>query len=124
MPKRIPVELPGEPFGKRMAKLREAAGFTQRELAAELEISQRMVAYYEGETEYPPAHLLPALARALGVSTDELLGLHTVKQQRKLGSERLWRRLKQLEKLPPKERKQVLSVIDAFIDRHRVVHAD
>ena len=31
-----------------------------------------MVAYYEGETEYPPAHLLPALARALGVSADQL----------------------------------------------------
>jgi|WetSurMetagenome_2_1015567.scaffolds.fasta_scaffold84390_2 transcriptional regulator with XRE-family HTH domain len=123
VPKRIPLQNNGEPFGERMARLRQAAGFTQRELAAEIGISQRMVAYYEGETEYPPAHLLPAIARAVGVSTDELLGVQVVKQQRKLGRERLWRRLYQLEKLPQKERKQVMAVIDAFLDRHRVVHA-
>jgi len=122
VPKRIPLQDSGEPFGQRMARLRQAAGFTQRELATEIGISQRMVAYYEGETDYPPAHLLPAIASAVGVSTDELLGVHPVKQQRKLGRERLWRRLHQLEKLPPKERKQVLAVIDAFLGRHRVAH--
>ena len=30
-------------FGERLARLRKAAGFTQVELAAELDISQRMV---------------------------------------------------------------------------------
>jgi transcriptional regulator with XRE-family HTH domain len=68
-----------ESFGERLARLRQAAGYSQRELARELEISQRMVAYYEGETEYPPAHLLPMLAQALGVSTDQLLGLEPTK---------------------------------------------
>lgn len=33
-----------------------------------------MSAYYAGQTEYPLVHLLPALAQALSVSTDELLG--------------------------------------------------
>ncbi len=103
-----------------MARLRKAAGFSQREVAAEIGISQRMVAYYEGETEYPPAHLLPALARLLGVTTDVLLGVEAVKDKTSLGSQRLWRRFKRLEKLPATERKQVLAVLDAFIDRHRV----
>jgi len=31
----------------------------------------------------------------------------------------LWRRLKQLEKLPANMGKQGLAVIDAFIERHR-----
>ena len=102
--------------------MRQAAGYTQRELATEIGISQRMVAYYEGE-QVPPGPLLPAIARALGVSTDELLGVQPVKLQRKLGRERMWRRLNQLDKLNANERKQVLAVIDAFLDRHRSAHA-
>jgi len=46
-------------FGERLAGLRKAAGFTQVELAAELGISQRMVAYYESPAATPPANLLP-----------------------------------------------------------------
>jgi ribosome-binding protein aMBF1 (putative translation factor) len=44
-------------MGKRMA-VAQAAGFTQFELAAELGISQRMVAYYESPVATPPANLL------------------------------------------------------------------
>lgn len=120
VPRRIPIEVGAEPFGRRLARLRTDAGYSQRDLAAEIGISQRMVAYYEGETEYPPAHLLPALARILGVTTDVLLGVDPVKDKTRVGSQRLWRRFKRLEKLPAKERKQVLAVVDAFIDRHRV----
>lgn len=48
MGKRIQSSEPaGNDFGERLAALRKAAGFTQVELAAELGISQRMVAYYE-----------------------------------------------------------------------------
>ena len=75
MGKRIQSTEPaGNDFGERLAALRKAAGFTQVELAAELGISQRMVAYYESPQAAPPANLLPAIATALGVSIDELFG--------------------------------------------------
>ena len=45
-----------------MAALHKDAGHSQRALTAELDISQRMVAYHEGETDYPPAGILPDLA--------------------------------------------------------------
>jgi len=61
-------------FNEKLATLRKAAGFTQVELAVELEISQRMVAYYESPGATPPAHFLPAIAQALGVSIDALHG--------------------------------------------------
>ncbi len=108
-----------ESFGERLARLRQAAGYSQRELAAELEISQRMVAYYEGETEYPPAHLLPVLAKALGVSADQLLGLVTTKRNGRARDTRLWRRFEKLEKLPPAERKPIIQVLDAFLAKSR-----
>jgi transcriptional regulator with XRE-family HTH domain len=105
-------------FGQRLASLRKAAGFTQIELAAELGVSQRMVAYYESPASTPPANLLPQIAAALGVSIDELFGVgakrRLVKQD---GDSRLRRRLLAIEKLDVAEKRQVLQVIDAFIER-------
>ncbi len=59
-------------FGERLAALRKAAGFTQTELAAELGVSQRMVACHEQPSAMPAAHLLPAIAQALEASLDDL----------------------------------------------------
>lgn len=105
-----------EPFGARMARLRKDAGFSQRDLARELGVTQRMIAYYEAHSEHPPAHLLPALVEIFGVSTDELLGLKPLKPARP-ANQRLLQRLRQIEKLPPKEKKQLLGLIDAFLER-------
>ncbi|MBF0104860.1 MAG: helix-turn-helix transcriptional regulator [Deltaproteobacteria bacterium] len=103
-------------FGKRMAAFRKAAGLSQRDLAKELGITQRMIAYYEAETKYPPAHILAALADALETSTDELLGREPVKTSRSKSSDtRLWKRFTQLQKLPTKKRKNIINVIDMFI---------
>jgi transcriptional regulator with XRE-family HTH domain len=121
MPKRKPVTPRSETFGKRLARLRRDAGYSQRELGEQLGISQRMVAYYEGQTEHPPAQLIPGIAEVLGVSADVLLGLKPVKAEGRASNQRLWRRFKQIEKLPPTERRQLLGIIDAVLDRHRLV---
>ena len=117
MAKRIQSEASAS-FGTRLAELRKTAGFTQVELAGELGISQRMMAYYESPTATPPANLLPAIATALGVSIDELFGRETkrrlVKQD---GDSRLRRRLLAIEKLDLAEKRQVLQLLDAFIER-------
>jgi len=115
MPKRKTPVI--ESFGERLAQLRKAAGYTQVEFAAEVGITQRMVAYYEAPGAQPPAHLLPQMAQALGVGVDELLGAAPVRRTKKIGNSRLERRLQQIEKLPPQEKRQVLQVIDAFIER-------
>jgi len=106
-------------FNARLAELRKAAGFTQVELAAELGISQRMAAYYESPNATPPAHLLPAIAQVLGVSIDDLYGRAPAKKRlvKQEGDSRLRRRLLAIEKLDANEKRQVLQVIDAFIER-------
>lgn len=103
-------------FGARLTELRKAAGYTQVELAEALGTTQRMIAYYESRAEKAPSALLPKLAELLGVSTDALLG---VKQPRKTKAPdtRLQRRLQQIEKMGVKEKRQILQVIDAFIER-------
>ena len=99
--------------------LRKAAGYTQVELAKELEVSQRMVSYYEGHSEYPPASLLPKLAEILGVSADELLRIKPLKKTKKPDT-RLQRRVQQIEKLPIKEWRQLTQVIDTYLKAARV----
>ena len=102
-------------FGPRLAALRKAAGYTQQQLADEIGASRRVIAYYEAESEHPPANLLVDLARVLKVSVDELLGL-AIKRSREPGlSPRLERRFRLIERLSPKPKQQLLSLIDTFI---------
>jgi transcriptional regulator with XRE-family HTH domain len=104
-------------FGPRLTALRKNAGLSQTALAGEIGISQRMMAYYESPTAQPPANLLPAIARVLGVSIDALLGVETTRNKTRATDTRLQRRLQQIEQLPPEERRQILQVLDAFIER-------
>ena len=104
-------------FGERLAQLRKEAGYTQIEFAKEVGITQRVVAYYEAPDAHPPTHLLADMAKILGVSTDELLGHVPINRRQKVGNSRLLRRLQQIEKLPPQEKRQLLQLIDAFIER-------
>lgn len=107
-------------FGVRLATLRKAAGYTQAELGEELDISQRMMAYYEGQTEHPPTTLLPALARALRVSTDELLGMTPPKKEIKPANTRLQRRIQEIEKLDARQKRQIMQFLDTFIEREKL----
>jgi transcriptional regulator with XRE-family HTH domain len=125
-PKRLPTGTAAMPkhsdpkssgFGVRLAQLRKDAGYTQQQLADEIGATRRQIAYYEGESEHPPANLLIDLARALNVTTDQLLGLHTGrgKAAKPAVSTRLERRLKLIERMPAKPKQQLLGLIDTFI---------
>lgn len=118
MPKHASPHTQG--FGKRLAQLRKAAGYTQQQLADEIGASRRQVAYYEGESEHPPASLLIALAQALNVTTDELLGMHAGRSRKTPAvSTRLERRIKLIERMPPKPKQQLLGIIDTFISANQ-----
>ena len=118
MPKRKTQVI--ESFGERLATLRKAAGFTQVEFATEIGITQRMVAYYEAPDAQAPAHLLPRLAEVLGASTDVLLGLAEPRQPKKLATNRLERRLLEIEKLNPKAKRQITQLLDTFIEGEKL----
>lgn len=105
-------------FGPRLAQLRKTAGYTQQQLADEVGVSRRMIAYYEGETGHPPTGFLVELARALALSTDELLGMTPM--HRSAGkssiSTRWERRVRQIERLDAKPKQQIVTFIDAILE--------
>jgi transcriptional regulator with XRE-family HTH domain len=63
-----------ESFGVRLAVLRKAAGFSQPQLAEAAGVSVGTLRGWEQGRREPLASAVCALARALGVTADELLG--------------------------------------------------
>jgi transcriptional regulator with XRE-family HTH domain len=106
-------------FGKRLAYFRKAKGLTQRRLGEIIGVSDRVVAYYEVETTYPPSHLIIPLSKALGITTDELLGVKEVKQDFDTAKSALRRRLKTVEELPTRDQKAILHYID-LVAKNRI----
>lgn len=111
-------------FGKRLAALRKAAGVTQIQLASIIGSSQRAISYYENEAGYPPAPVAAALAKALNVSTDELLGLsrplsipNPNPKPKALTPEllRLWKKFQLVLSLPEKDQRAIIRLINSLI---------
>lgn len=105
-----------ESFGPRLAAIRQAKGLTQAELGEAVGVSQRVIAYYETETQQPPGALLADLARALKVSADELLGLKPVSEKTSPRTARLMKRLGRVAELPAADQRAVLKLIEALIE--------
>jgi transcriptional regulator with XRE-family HTH domain len=106
-------------FGARLAALRQARGLSQEALADLVDVSRRVIAYYEVQSAQPPGALLVALARALKVSTDELLGVKPVRDTLAPKTARLLKRLQRIEELPPADQRAVLKLVDAMLDTRR-----
>ena len=61
--------------GARLAALRQAVGLTQADLADRVGENQQTIARWEVAARPPPSPALPKLAKALGVSVEEILNL-------------------------------------------------
>ena len=83
-----------------------------------------MIAYYEQEGAQPPGALLVDLARALRVSTDELLGIEPIRNRVSPKTARLRKRLRQVEELPAPDQRAVLKFVDALVDSRGIRNGD
>jgi transcriptional regulator with XRE-family HTH domain len=104
-------------FGKRLVAIRKARGITQVELAKALGTTQRTISYYENEAGLPTASLLASLARVLGVTTDELLGVKSSKVDQANDSaetRRLWKRFRRMASLPERDQRAVIRLINSL----------
>ena len=63
-----------ETMGKRISDLRKGKGMTQEQLAQQMGVTAQAVSKWENDLSCPDISILPQLAEALGVTTDELLG--------------------------------------------------
>lgn len=111
---------PSQTFGQRLAELRRLRGLTQVQLAEKLNSTQRAITYYENEASYPPVDTIIELAKILGVSTDELLGVKNGKATESVDLvndpdlRRLWKKFQQIAQWPEKDRNAVIRLINSL----------
>jgi transcriptional regulator with XRE-family HTH domain len=108
-----------ETLGDRIRRFRIAKGLTQAELAVKIGVPQQTITYYEVRGVSPPPELLVAIADALDVSTDILLGRKKAPGggAAPVTSVQRQKHLKRLDELPPHDQKAVFKIIDALAER-------
>ena len=107
-------------FGQRLERIRKERGLTQIDLAALINSSQRTLSHYETGRGYPPAPTIAALAKALNVSADELLGLgHKQTHFKELtpDQKRLWKKFQLLMELPDKDQRAVIRMVNSLSNK-------
>jgi len=107
-------------LGSRIAQFRKAQDLTQVQLAKRLGIAQQTMAHYEGANLRLPIVLLPALADALGVSVEALLGEPESATKGKRGPmSTLERQIAQIQSMPRAKQKFIAEMLDALIKQQQ-----
>jgi transcriptional regulator with XRE-family HTH domain len=104
-------------FGKRLKEIRKRRAVSQVDLAQRLGIHQSLISQYERGYLRLHGALLVRLAQALQTTPDEILAVKTAPDDHPPLDRRFLRRLKQLDKLSPHQKKILLGTIDAFLSK-------
>jgi hypothetical protein len=105
-------------MGSRIAMLRRRQNCLRHNWPRRPRIPQRTVSFYECEAGDLPAGRAP-MARALGVSVDDLLGETDKKRRAAVGPTGRMRRLfEAVFKLPRSQQEKIAAVIKAFVNQH------
>lgn len=101
-------------MGARIAELRKDSGITQVQLAKTMDVSQQTVASWEVGRRGVPVSGLPALARALGVGVETLIGEKT--QPAKRGpTPKLQQQVERLARLPKAQQRVVMQMLEGVL---------
>ena len=100
-----------------LRSLRQKAGLSMRQLAEMIGVDHSNLRYWENSGKNPRSDLLPAIAEALGVSTDELLGLKPIAKS--TPASRAKRTFDRLAKLPRSQQTKILDVVEALVDQNK-----
>jgi len=96
-----------------LRRLREAAGLSVRELARRIGQQPTNVSFWERTGKTPRSDVLIPMARALGVSVEELLDQRAPK--RSAPESRLGRTFEAVSQLPRRQQAKVLDVTEAML---------
>ena len=104
-------------LGRRLAHFRKSRGYSQRELARRVGAVQVVISDYEHGKLRLSAEMALRFATALDIPVQELL--HVSKpvavEPVHRPSRRLLRRMEQIERLPRRKQRALLTTIDAFL---------
>jgi transcriptional regulator with XRE-family HTH domain len=101
-------------LGQRLMELRLAAKLTQAELADAVGVAVSNIAFWETKGTPPRGEVLPALAKALGASADEILGI-SPQRPKPAAKGRLQLAFDSAAQLPRRQQAKVAEFVEAFV---------
>jgi transcriptional regulator with XRE-family HTH domain len=101
----------------RLRQLREAAGLSVRELARQIGESNTNVSYWERSGQIPRSDVLLPMAKALGVTVEELLGEPRPKRVVSPGG-RSRQLFEAVSKMPRRQQEKILDILEPFVRQH------
>jgi len=106
-------------LGQRIAVARKARDLTQQQLADELGIAQQTLAHYEAGRLRVAVALLPPLARALGVSTEHLIGEDEARSTagKRGPASRLQQQITRIQQLPRARQRFLIELIETTLQQ-------
>jgi transcriptional regulator with XRE-family HTH domain len=106
-------------FGVRVKALRKQRKWTQKELAAQLDVSFSLLNKYESGLHVPPPEKIILLADIFNTTIDYLLAGER-KEETPLHNRRLLERFRALEDFDDDDKETVIKLIDAMIVKRKV----
>jgi len=114
-----PPQTERTPFGERVYSLREAAGLSQQEVAAQLGIVQSSYATWERQTPSLRPEQIERLSKILGVAVADFFSLESTEPVRRSGPlGRAKRIFEEVSALPRKKQKRILDVVEDLLIVH------
>ena len=101
-------------LGARIAQLRRDQNLTQQQLAELMGMSQQSVASWEVGRLRPAVSMLPRLAKALGVSTEALIGQEE-KPAKRGPTPKLQQQMERISQLPRTKQRFVMDMLDTVL---------
>ena len=117
-----PMSAPDPQRGEQLRAMREAAGLSQRDLASRLGIHHSNIGYWERSGQPPRSDLLAAMAEALGVSIEQLLGQAPHRAQTAAPNGRSRLAFQAVSRLPKRQQQKIVEVVEALVAKHAVNH--
>ncbi len=108
-------------FGKNLARFRKEKGFTQEELVEKSGVAISQIRRYERDKSSPTLDVITRLARALGISIDEMVfDRATGVAATKLLDRELLEQFEMISVLEEEERQAVKLILEGVIVKHQV----
>lgn len=99
-------------LGPAIAAVRNKKGMTQRELAEKMEVSQRVISYYENPTTNLSIDVLTKIAKALDVPRKKLLDMDEEITEEPGPIRALQKKLSLVPKFPAADQQYIAKMID------------
>ena len=101
----------------RLRQLREAAGLSVRELARQIGEQHTNVLFWETSGNLPRSNVLLPMAKALGVTVEELLGEPRPKRVVSPGG-RARQLFEAVSRMPRRQQEKILDILEPFVQQH------